>query len=238
MTPCWHSISLYKSCIVYAKPGPKPNTSTISARAVINSILLQTFEDPIVGEEDATDLRALTNASQVLHADGSEPLSHSGSSPSRILRIFPMHFSSFTLGRHRVIMRPFSVLLALFLVSLSSAALRHLKLRQSITPPHHWINTGRAPSADIIQLRIALSQPRFPELERHSDQRPVPTSTNAMANTCPRKRLKSSLHPIQAVSMRCTNGLSVMALAARHATRHRRGLGHGVCACCTGREYA
>ena len=64
-------------------------------------------------------------------------------------------------------MRPFSVLIALFLVSLSSAALRHLKLRQSVTPPHHWINTGRAPSAHIIQLRIALYQPRFPELERH-----------------------------------------------------------------------
>lgn len=64
-------------------------------------------------------------------------------------------------------MRPFSFLFALFLVSLSSAAPRHLKLRQSVTPPHHWINIGRAPSAHIIQLRIALPQPRFPELERH-----------------------------------------------------------------------
>jgi hypothetical protein len=67
MTSCWHSISLYKSCIVHAEPGPKPNTSTISARALINSILLQALpEDPIVGEEDASD--TLTEASQVLHA--------------------------------------------------------------------------------------------------------------------------------------------------------------------------
>jgi tripeptidyl-peptidase-1 len=62
---------------------------------------------------------------------------------------------------------PFSFL-SLFLVPLSSsAAPHHLKLRQSVTPPRHWIRLGRAPSAHIIQLRIALPQPRFPELERH-----------------------------------------------------------------------
>jgi hypothetical protein len=96
--------------------------------------------------------------------DGSEPPSHSGSSPSRILRIYSrciFHRSPWV-----ATMRPFSFLLVLFLSSLSSA-LRHIKLRQSVTPPHHWINLRRAPSAHIIQLRIALPQPRFPELERH-----------------------------------------------------------------------
>ena len=63
-------------------------------------------------------------------------------------------------------MRPFSFLLAL-LISPSTAAPDHLKLRQSVTPPRHWINVGRAPSTHTIQLRIALPRPRFPELERH-----------------------------------------------------------------------
>ena len=40
-----------------------------SAQAVINTILSQAFpEDPIVGEEDAADLRAPTEASQALRA--------------------------------------------------------------------------------------------------------------------------------------------------------------------------
>ena len=40
-----------------------------SAQAVINTILSQAFpEDPIVGEEDASDLRAPTEASQALRA--------------------------------------------------------------------------------------------------------------------------------------------------------------------------
>ena len=42
---------------------------------------------------------------------------------------------------------------------------------------------------------------------------------------CPRSRLKSSLHLIRAVSLRCTNGLLVMASAARHVTNHRQGIG-------------
>lgn len=41
----------------------------------------------------------------------------------------------------------------------------------------------------------------------------------------PRNRLKSSLHPIRAVSLRCTNGLLVMASPTRHATNHRHGIG-------------
>ena len=40
-----------------------------SAQAVVNTILSQAFpEDPIVGEEDASDLRAPTEASQALRA--------------------------------------------------------------------------------------------------------------------------------------------------------------------------
>src|SRR6266478_13466 len=42
---------------------------------------------------------------------------------------------------------------------------------------------------------------------------------------CPRNRLKSLLHPIQVVLMRCMNGLLVMASAARHATDHQLGIG-------------
>lgn len=62
---------------------------------------------------------------------------------------------------------PLSFLLPLFLLCLSSAAPRHLKLRQSVTPPRDWIHVGRAPPEHVIQLRIALPQPRFPELEQH-----------------------------------------------------------------------
>jgi tripeptidyl-peptidase-1 len=67
-------------------------------------------------------------------------------------------------------MRPFSplsFLLPLFSACLSSAAPRHLRLRQTVTPPRDWIHMGRAPSEHVIQLRIALPQPHFPELEQH-----------------------------------------------------------------------
>jgi tripeptidyl-peptidase-1 len=66
-------------------------------------------------------------------------------------------------------MRPSSLscLLPLVLVCLSSAAPHDLKLRQNVTPPRDWIHVGRAPSEHVIQLRIALPQPRFPELEQH-----------------------------------------------------------------------
>lgn len=62
---------------------------------------------------------------------------------------------------------PLSFLLSLFLPSLASAAPPLLNLRQSVTPPRDWIHMGRAPSDHVIQLRIALPQPRFPELEQH-----------------------------------------------------------------------
>jgi tripeptidyl-peptidase I len=42
-----------------------------------------------------------------------------------------------------------------------------LSLRQAVTPPHGWTHLGRAPTTHILHLRIALPQPRFPELERH-----------------------------------------------------------------------
>jgi tripeptidyl-peptidase-1 len=41
------------------------------------------------------------------------------------------------------------------------------KLKESVPPPHNWIDLGRAPPARAIPLRIALPQTRFDELERH-----------------------------------------------------------------------
>lgn len=41
------------------------------------------------------------------------------------------------------------------------------KLKESVPPPHKWIDLGRAPPAQAIPLRIALPQTRFDELERH-----------------------------------------------------------------------
>ncbi|KAH8976997.1 Pro-kumamolisin, activation domain-containing protein, partial [Lactarius hatsudake] len=42
-----------------------------------------------------------------------------------------------------------------------------LRLKESVPPPHDWIDLGRAPPARPIPLRIALPQTRFDELERH-----------------------------------------------------------------------
>ncbi|KAI9455151.1 subtilisin-like protein [Lactarius psammicola] len=50
---------------------------------------------------------------------------------------------------------------------LTSGAPHALKLRQRIEPPRNWDDLGRAPPTYIIPLRIALPQPRFPELEQH-----------------------------------------------------------------------
>jgi len=40
------------------------------------------------------------------------------------------------------------------------------KLKDSILPPRHWIDLGRAPPTEFITLRIGLPQARFAELER------------------------------------------------------------------------
>ncbi|KAH9959841.1 tripeptidyl peptidase A [Russula dissimulans] len=61
----------------------------------------------------------------------------------------------------------FPFLIALALVCLARAVSLDLKLFQSVTPPRDWNDIGRAPASHVIQLRIALPQPRFPELERH-----------------------------------------------------------------------
>jgi tripeptidyl-peptidase I len=63
----------------------------------------------------------------------------------------------------------FRFLLALRLLTASQAspAQGTLSLRQKITPSHSWIDLGRAPPTYVIPLRIALPQPRFPELEQH-----------------------------------------------------------------------
>jgi tripeptidyl-peptidase-1 len=42
-----------------------------------------------------------------------------------------------------------------------------MTLRQTVMPPRGWTHLGRAPSPHVVQLHIALSQPRFPELEQH-----------------------------------------------------------------------
>ncbi|KAH9026459.1 subtilisin-like protein [Lactarius hengduanensis] len=60
-----------------------------------------------------------------------------------------------------------AVALASVTLGVTSGTTRPLKLRQSIEPPHNWVNLGRAPSSYIIPLRIALRQPRFSELEQH-----------------------------------------------------------------------
>jgi len=61
----------------------------------------------------------------------------------------------------------FPFLIALALACLARAVSHDLKLFQSVTPPRGWDHIGRAPSSHIIQLRIALPQLRFLELERH-----------------------------------------------------------------------
>jgi tripeptidyl-peptidase-1 len=49
-------------------------------------------------------------------------------------------------------------------VAHSSAHIR--KLKEAILPPANWIDLGPAPPTELIWLRIALPQARFPELER------------------------------------------------------------------------
>lgn len=41
------------------------------------------------------------------------------------------------------------------------------KVKENITPPRGWVKGGPAPADAIIELRIALPQPNFVELERH-----------------------------------------------------------------------
>ena len=72
----------------------------------------------------------------------------------------------------RVLVVPsfFVALAGLSLLSLAVASPTEsdrLTLRQTVTPPHGWTRLGRAPSTHVLELRIALPQSRFPELERH-----------------------------------------------------------------------
>ncbi|KAH9039448.1 subtilisin-like protein [Lactarius deliciosus] len=62
---------------------------------------------------------------------------------------------------------PFGSFLLAAFASVASGAPRTLKLRQSIAPPRNWVDLGPAPPTHVIPLRIALPQPRFPELEQH-----------------------------------------------------------------------
>jgi tripeptidyl-peptidase I len=52
------------------------------------------------------------------------------------------------------------------IASPTGTELDKLTLRQTVTPPHGWTRLGRAPGTHVLQLRIALPQPHFPELER------------------------------------------------------------------------
>lgn len=61
----------------------------------------------------------------------------------------------------------FGFLLVLPLACRTSVVPGALRLRQKIVPPPSWIDQGRAPLTHVILLRIALPQPRFPELEQH-----------------------------------------------------------------------
>ena len=40
-------------------------------------------------------------------------------------------------------------------------------VKESVPPPRGWSKTAPAPADHIIELRIALPQPNFAELERH-----------------------------------------------------------------------
>ncbi|KAH8977865.1 subtilisin-like protein [Lactarius hatsudake] len=62
---------------------------------------------------------------------------------------------------------PFGSFLLAAFASVASGAPPTLKLRQSIAPPPNWVDLGPAPLTHVIPLRIALPQPRFPELEQH-----------------------------------------------------------------------
>ena len=61
----------------------------------------------------------------------------------------------------------FLLALSLLFATRASAAQGALSLRQTVAPPRNWIDLGRAPPTHVIPLRIALPQPRFPELEQH-----------------------------------------------------------------------
>ena len=55
----------------------------------------------------------------------------------------------------------------LSVTSRDEGATSGLTLRQTVMPPHGWTQLGRAPATHVVQLHIALPQPRFPELEWH-----------------------------------------------------------------------
>lgn len=41
------------------------------------------------------------------------------------------------------------------------------KVKETISPPRGWTKQGPAPPEAVLELRIALPQPNFPELEKH-----------------------------------------------------------------------
>ncbi len=59
-----------------------------------------------------------------------------------------------------------SVALATVVVAIPSKDGAH-KLKESIPAPRGWTKSAPAPADHIIELRIALPQPNFAELERH-----------------------------------------------------------------------
>ncbi|KAI0677175.1 tripeptidyl peptidase A [Trametes maxima] len=60
----------------------------------------------------------------------------------------------------------FPVAFAALVVAVPAKDRAH-KVKDSILSPRGWTKTGKAPADHIIDLRIALPQPRFPELEKH-----------------------------------------------------------------------
>ena len=90
--------------------------------------------------------------------------------------LFPTHDSPFVcVAAMRPLFSYSTLFVALVLGSLQSLAAPGChhhnantpKLKESVPPPHNWIDLGRAPPAQAIPLRIALPQMRFDELERH-----------------------------------------------------------------------
>ncbi|KAI0638560.1 tripeptidyl peptidase A [Trametes polyzona] len=59
-----------------------------------------------------------------------------------------------------------SVALATVVTALPSKDCAH-KVKESISPPRGWTKSAPAPADHVIELRIALPQPRFSELEKH-----------------------------------------------------------------------
>lgn len=65
------------------------------------------------------------------------------------------------------VLLPWIILTLSALVGAAPSAGCAPKVKETIVPPRGWTKQSPAPPNAIIELRIALPQPNFPELERH-----------------------------------------------------------------------